>query len=103
MLARWYSPSASERPLVRAMADLVRCVAGNPFRPAAPAEPAWLTPTVVAVARGVYDNRRFHDLPVLADALQDAGCEDADWLDHCRTPGAHARGCWVVDAVLGLR
>ena len=47
------------------------------------------------------DAREFGNLPVLADALQDAGCENADVLDHCRGPGSHVRGCWVVDLVLG--
>ncbi len=90
-----------ETPLRRHMADLVRDVAGNPFRPAAAVTPEWRTPTVLAVARNIYDGRNFYDLPVLADALQDAGCDDADWLGHCRAPGVHARGCWAVDALLG--
>ncbi len=84
----------------REVCDLVRCVVGDPFRPVA-LDPAWLTSTAVAVARAVYDARTFHDLPVLADALQDAGCDDAAVLEHCRGPGPHARGCWVVDLVLG--
>ncbi len=40
-------------------------------------------------------------MPVLADALEDAGCADADILAHCRGHGPHVRGCWVVDLVLG--
>lgn len=63
--------------------------------------PAWLTSTVRAVAAGVYESRDFSGLPVLADALQEAGCDDSVILDHCRTAGWHARGCWVVDAILG--
>jgi hypothetical protein len=46
------------------------------------------------------EERAFERLPILADALQDAGCENADILDHCRGPGPHARGCWVVDLIL---
>ena len=68
------------------------------------ADPAWLTwnyGTVPAIARHVYDDRAFHDLPILADALEDAGCTDAAILAHCRQPGAHVRGCWVVDLLLG--
>jgi hypothetical protein len=64
-------------------------------------EPAWLTSTVIALAKGIEDERAFDRLPILADALQDAGCDNADILDHCRGPGPHVRGCWVVDLVLG--
>ncbi len=75
---------------------------GNPFRPVA-FDPQWLTSDVLALARGIYDERAFDRMPILADALQDAGCENGDVLDHCRDPtGAHVRGCWVVDCVLGL-
>jgi hypothetical protein len=81
------------------MADLVREVAGNPFRPVA-VDPTWLTPTVVQLARALYAERAFDRLPILADALQDAGCEMAAVLEHCRSSGLHERGCWVVDLVL---
>ena len=64
-------------------------------------EPLWLTSTVVALARGIYDDRAFDRLPILADALQDAGCDNAEVLNHCRDTGPHARGCWVVDLLLG--
>lgn len=84
------------------LAALLRDVAGDPFRPVA-VDPAWLTSTVVGLAEAMYDRRTFHDLPVLADALQDAGCDDADILEHCRGDGPHVRGCWVVDLVLGKR
>jgi hypothetical protein len=80
--------------------DLVRDVFGNPFRPVNTV-PAWLTSTVVELARGIYEERAFDRLPILADALQDAGCDSTDILDHCRGPGPHVRGCWVVDLVLG--
>jgi hypothetical protein len=79
---------------------VARDVFGNPFRPVA-VDPAWLTSTVVQLAIGIYTDRAFDRLPILADALQDAGCEDADILGHCRGPGPHVRGCWVVDPVLG--
>ncbi len=84
----------------RLRSDLLRCIFGNPFRPVT-ADPTWLTSTVVALARGIYDDRAFDRLPILADALQDAGCDNADVLNHCRGAGPHARGCWVVDLVLG--
>jgi hypothetical protein len=81
--------------------SLLHCIVGNPFRPVA-VDPAWLTPTVLSLAEGIYADRAFDRLPILADALQDAGCEDANILGHCRSDGPHARGCWVVDLVLGL-
>jgi hypothetical protein len=84
----------------RAQADLLRDIVGSPFRPVA-ADPAWLTSTVVALAAAIYADRAFDGLPVLADALQDAGCEHPDVLGHCWGPGPHVRGCWVVDLLLG--
>jgi hypothetical protein len=86
----------------RRAADRVRCVFGNPFRPVR-VSPGWHTPDVLARARAIYDERAFGDLPILADALEDAGCGDPDILSHCRSDGPHARGCWAVDALLGNR
>jgi len=83
-----------------AQANLFRCLIGNPFRPVA-LVPACLTSTVVSLAKGMYESRDFGAMPILADALQDAGCDSADVLGHCRGPGPHVRGCWVVDLVLG--
>ena len=80
--------------------SVIRDVLGNPFRPLA-FSPDWRTPTAVALGRQMYEGRDFSAMPILADALQDAGCENPDVLDHCRGPGPHARGCWVVDLVLG--
>jgi hypothetical protein len=81
-------------------ADIVRCVFGNPFRPVAFA-PDWRTDTALGLARAIHEDHAFDRLPILADALEDAGCTDADVLGHCRGGGPHARGCWVVDLVLG--
>jgi hypothetical protein len=78
----------------------IRDIFVNPFRPVA-INPAWLTSTALALAQGIYDDRAFDRLPILADALQDAGCENNDILAHCRSVGPHVRGCWVVDLVLG--
>jgi hypothetical protein len=64
-------------------------------------EPSWRTPNVVAVARGIYEGRSFDHMPILGDALQDAGCEDEQLLGHCRDPGPHFRGCWVIQWALG--
>lgn len=57
--------------------------------------------TVEQLAEAIYHDRAFDRLPVLADALEEAGCTDAAILNHCRQPGVHVRGCWVVDLVLG--
>ncbi|MCE9564442.1 MAG: hypothetical protein K8U57_20585 [Planctomycetes bacterium] len=73
---------------------------GNPFSSMAFA-PQWRTSTATAIAQQMYDSRDFSAMPILADALQDAGCDSADILDHCRGDGPHVRGCWVVDQVLG--
>jgi hypothetical protein len=76
-------------------------VAGNPFRPGA-FPPEWRTSTAVALAKQMYESRDFSAMPILADALQDAGCDNEDVLNHCRdSEQAHVRGCWVVDLVLG--
>jgi hypothetical protein len=77
----------------------VRDIFGNPFRPFA-FDPAWRTPSVVAVAQTMYDERRFEDMPILADALEEAGCTAQELLDHCRNGKDHVRGCWAVDLVL---
>jgi hypothetical protein len=83
-----------------AQADFVRDIFGNPFRPVV-FDPAWRTSTTLALARQMYDSRDFSPMPILADALQDAGCDNADILNHCRRPGEHTKGCWVIDLLLG--
>jgi hypothetical protein len=85
---------------LRLMSQLLRDIVGNPFHPIA-LKPSWRTSNVVALARGVYDDRAFDHLPILADALEEAGCTDQTILDHLRGPGPHVRGCWILDAVLG--
>lgn len=62
---------------------------------------SWLTAAVTSLAQAIYDERAFDRLPILADALEDAGCHDADILGHCRGGRAHVRGCWVVDLLTG--
>jgi hypothetical protein len=80
--------------------SLLRDVIGNPFRPVTIA-PAWRTSNVAGLAEAIYADLAFDRLPILADALEDAGCANGDILNHCRQPGEHVRGCWVVDLVLG--
>ncbi|AMV29304.1 hypothetical protein VT84_33220 [Gemmata sp. SH-PL17] len=80
---------------------LLRDVVGPlPFRKVT-VKPAWRTSTAVALASQMYEARDFSAMPILGDALQDAGCDNDEVLDHCRGPGPHVRGCWVVDLVLG--
>jgi hypothetical protein len=83
--------------------QLLRDIVGDPFRPAAVA-PAWLAwggGTAPKLARAVYDEHAFDRLPVLADALEEAGCTDRTILGHLRGSGPHVRGCWAVDLLLG--
>jgi hypothetical protein len=83
------------------MAALMRDIVGNPFYPVTFAL-EWRTETVVLLARQMYESRDFSAMPILADALQDAGCNNDEILAHCRDPQqGHVRGCWVVDLVLG--
>jgi hypothetical protein len=98
--ARAVAPDYRNSPERPVQADLLRCLAGNPFRPVA-FDAAWRTKTALALAEAIYAERAWDRLPVLADALEEAGCADADVLAHCRDGGPHARGCWVVDGLFG--
>ncbi len=82
-------------------AVVLRDIFGNPFRPVT-FDPAWRSDPAVSLAKHIYESRDFTAMPILADALQDAGCDNADILNHCRDESlTHVRGCWVVDLVLG--
>ncbi len=85
------SPAAGNYP---ALFDTVR-------PPSVAFSPGWRTDTVLSLAKHTHESRDFDAMPILADALQDAGCDSADILNHCRGPGPHVRGCWVIDLVLG--
>jgi hypothetical protein len=83
---------------------ILRDIIGNPFRPVPSLDPsvlAWNDGPVPRIAQAIYDERRFGDMPVLADALLDAGCDDEALIAHCRSAGPHLRGCWAVDRILG--
>jgi hypothetical protein len=85
--------------------NLLRDCFGNPFRPIV-IELTWLGwngGTIPKLAQGVYEERAWDRLPILADALEEAGCTNADILNHCRQPGEHVRGCWVIDLILGKK
>jgi len=91
---------------------LMRAILGNPFHPLPPRKGkraweqqkrSWLERNdglARTLAEGIYDEQRFEDLPILADALEDAGCTETTILEHFRGPGPHVRGCWALDLVL---
>jgi hypothetical protein len=97
---RW---GAARRAWTGECCALLRCVFGNPFRPVPAIDLGWLEwrrGLVMSMTRRMYEDRDFADMGVLADALEEACCEDMHVLDHCRGWLRHARGCWVVDALL---
>jgi hypothetical protein len=102
---RW--ATSGDGPPVPERCAVLRCIIGNPFRPVS-LDPAWRTPTVISLANAAYEERILPSgkldpdrLAVLADALEEAGCDSADILAHLRGPGPHIRGCWVIDLLLG--
>lgn len=100
-LVRTFEAWEGSKALPGQVAHVMRDVVGNPFRPVT-FDPDWRTDTVLSLAQQMYDARDFSAMPILADALQDAGCDSDDILSHCRDPKqVHLRGCWVVDLVLG--
>lgn len=93
-----FNPSESEQ-----QANLLRCIVGNPFHSPNPdISQLRLESRVTGVANAIYDQRNFDGLPILADALEDTGWNDFEMLAHCRDHGPHARGCWVIDLILGI-
>jgi len=85
----------------RTFCDLLRDIWGNPFAPV-PVLPVWRTADVLQLAEYLYRERHWQEMPYLADALLDAGCEEPCMLDHCRQ-AVHCRGCWLLDGLLGRR
>lgn len=98
-------PGAWDSGVNAAHLALLRDVVGNPFRKAKLPRTVltWNGKTVPRLARSLFDERRFADVSVLADALEEAGCADEGILSHCRGGGPHVRGCWVIDLILGLK
>jgi hypothetical protein len=112
---RWELAAAVARDAIAAagpelaarLAALLRDVIGNPFRPVS-VERDWISPTALALAQVAYEARSLPGgeldparLAILADALEDAGCNEDEMLGHLRSPGPHVRGCWMVDLLLG--
>jgi hypothetical protein len=108
--AAWTAEGVANTKELAANCDLLRCIFGNPFRPAtlAPVVLTWHDGLVVRLAQAAYEERQLSSgtldnsrLAVLADALEEAGCTNEVILGHLRGPGPHARGCWPVDLCLG--
>jgi hypothetical protein len=95
--------TAEDGPSFRAERDaqaaIIRDIYGNPFRPAAP-DAACAAAAVVTVAKMIYEADAFECMGRLVEVLDEAGCTSKEVLDHCRAPGPHVRGCWVVDMIL---
>lgn len=94
-VAQYLEPVADEVAV-----SLLKDIFGDPFRTVLMNQ-SWLSSTVVALGQGIYEDQAFDRLPILADALQDAGCEDDRILTHLRGGGLHVKGCWALDLVLG--
>lgn len=95
-------PSAGETARMAecaAQCDLLRDIFRGPRRPIH-IRGHWRSASVFYFARTIYEDRAFHVMPMLGDALEEAGCDEIDILNHCRQPGGHVRGCWVIDALL---
>ena len=108
-------PKQTQGPLYwmgAAAVGVVKAFAGSPMRPLPEAyrctidiaiDPRWLTSNVVDLAGAIYEERAFEKMPILADALMDAGCDSEEIINHCRGNGPHVRGCWVVDLLTGRK
>jgi hypothetical protein len=108
LLAEWQALSEAEvervrldgeDPPRRSLSLLLRDIIGNPIRPAT-LETCWLRPEVVSLAHDIEAKRNFERIGELAEILEKAGCTNNDILEHCRGPGPHVRGCWVLDLIL---
>jgi hypothetical protein len=95
----WVALRRAERA---AQAQILRDLLGNPYRPVELSADylQWNDGTVGRLAQAIEESRSFDRLPLLADALEEAGCTAGSVLNHCRHGGPHAVGCWVVDLVL---
>ena len=99
-LAHWQQRHRATKAEEAGQCDVFRDVFGYPDAQIA-FDPRWRTSTVVALARAMHASGDFSAMPILADALQDDGCEEPEVLEHCRAEETHTRGCWVLTAILG--
>jgi hypothetical protein len=98
MVQRGETKDAILKDEERRLCDLIRDLF-NPFRPVT-FDPAWRTPAVLALARAISEERSFGDMPLLGDALEEAGCNSGHLLAHCREVREHLKGCWAIDLIL---
>jgi hypothetical protein len=89
----WWRGTATKR------CEFIRDIFGNPFRPVK-VDSRWRSSAAVALARTIDAEKAYNRLPILADMLEEASCNETELLNHCRQPGIHVRGCWVVDLLL---
>jgi hypothetical protein len=104
MLPRWLLLHLDQAGLSLArQAELLRDMVRGPFRPIffQPSRLRCNNGAAPKLAQAIYQERAFDRLPVLADAVEEAGCDDDEVLGHLRGPGPHTRGCWPLDLVLG--
>ena len=107
-LAIMSNATANERHLISQaerlwQTNLVRDIFPNPFIAKPVMELSWLTTNVVGLARSIYEEKAFERMPILADALMDAGCENEEIIGHCRNGHEHFCGCWLLDLILGKK
>ena len=93
--------AAPRRAGRKAQTELINCIFGLQKSRKDPLDPRWLTSTVVDLAQAIYEEHAFGRMPILSDALMDAGCDNEEIILHCRSGGPHVRGCWVVDLLTG--
>lgn len=103
----WRGPPPQEESSVHgeqkvAIATLLREMFRGPRAPVLRPKP-WRTDSVLGIAQTIYQKKQFEDMPVLGDALEDAGCDQEEALSHCREGDHHARGCWLLDLLLDRR
>jgi hypothetical protein len=96
------SSLTGERCEGRDLVELLHDIVGNPFQPKRLEPPwqSWKESEILPLAQATYEDQTFDHLPILADALEDANCTDAELLGHLRGRGPHTRGCWALDVVL---
>jgi hypothetical protein len=102
-LYTWRPTRESVRDKMREACALVHEIFGNPFHPFTPHRSMlkWQDDMITKFARNIEERGAFEELPILADALEEAGCTDTYLLNHCREPKTHVPGCWALDALLG--
>lgn len=94
-------PANTQQVELAAHAELLRDIIGPLLFRTVPVMPSWRTSEIIGLAQTMYDQRSFERMPGLADALEQAGCDNPEILGHCRERGrVHARGCWIVDLLL---